>query len=516
MSKETYQIFLSSTSVDLKLYRDKVREFIERLRLTTIRMETFGARPNLPFKTCELEVKECDALIVIVGKRYGWVPGVKDGGDGIKSITWWEVKWALEAGKPVYAFLCDQKQVMNLESEQDRLIEAKTEKEFIEIGNAVSNLVKFRTFLDGETTRETFNSVDDLAAKVTSSLQDWVLKIAIENAKTSYSNERSIIAPAFGHQNQTTTEGELHNYEQLYWQEQIRWTSAKCIFQNTESDSEIGIAIIAGKANLNHPTLAEVTGISQFDMRNEKSTQRPDDYTTAIAALLTGKSVDDSNYKGMLPNIKLSVFQVLSDTYSATDSILLAAIDAAIIGGNKIICLSLGGTSKSVVYEKVFERVHDLGVIMVCAAGNEATNNPSYPASYPHCIAVASLDSSNILSDFSNYGEWVTTSAPGEDIPTAEGSKYYNKGSGTTFACTIATAVVALMLYANKDLNPDEVKEILKTTGSPVYDKKGNKMSFSQIDTFKAVQAALKMAKGNKKNVAPKKDKISRTKESKK
>src|SRR4051812_41733137 len=120
MSKETYQIFLSSTSVELKLYRDKVREFIERLRLTAIRMETFGARPNIPFKTCELQVKECDALIVIVGKRYGWMPSSKEGGDGIKSITWWEVVWALEAGKPVYAFLCDLKTDLNLENEQDR------------------------------------------------------------------------------------------------------------------------------------------------------------------------------------------------------------------------------------------------------------------------------------------------------------------------------------------------------------------------------------------------------------
>jgi len=54
-------------------------------------------------------VRKCDALIVIVGHRYGWVPTKKDGGDGVKSITWWEVKWALDAGKPVYAFLVDPK-----------------------------------------------------------------------------------------------------------------------------------------------------------------------------------------------------------------------------------------------------------------------------------------------------------------------------------------------------------------------------------------------------------------------
>src|SRR5262245_66570968 len=110
---------------------------IQRLRQTTIRMESFGAKPSKPLAACRAEVHKADALIVIVGHRYGWVPRKADGGDGTTSITWWEVKWALEAKKPVYAFLADPSAPWSGQREQDRLTDATSDKAVIEIGRAV-------------------------------------------------------------------------------------------------------------------------------------------------------------------------------------------------------------------------------------------------------------------------------------------------------------------------------------------------------------------------------------------
>ncbi len=86
----TLKIFLSSTSDDLWPHRDKVRERMEKLGQATIHMGAFGARPTDPMTTCRRNVEACDALVVIVGHRYGWVPSVDEGGDGEKSITWWK------------------------------------------------------------------------------------------------------------------------------------------------------------------------------------------------------------------------------------------------------------------------------------------------------------------------------------------------------------------------------------------------------------------------------------------
>ncbi|WP_448639716.1 DUF4062 domain-containing protein [Geodermatophilus sp. URMC 63] len=107
MARRVLDIFLSSTSVNLREHRSTVTDVLSQMGQFAVWMETFGARPNKPLDTCREEVEACDALIVLVGHRYGWVPSETDGGDGKRSITWFEVQWALDAGRPVYAFLAD-------------------------------------------------------------------------------------------------------------------------------------------------------------------------------------------------------------------------------------------------------------------------------------------------------------------------------------------------------------------------------------------------------------------------
>jgi hypothetical protein len=189
MPREVFDIFLSSTSKDLQACRAKVTEMIDRMRQTTVRMETFGAKPAKPLAACRDEVQNCDALIVIVGHRYGWIPSKKDGGDGERSITWWEVKWALDKGKPVYAFLVDPDATWVGEREQDRLTSATTDQAAHEVWHAVRKLQDFRAFLDADTTRELFLSADDLAAKVATSLHDWLLEQAVKAARAAYPKE---------------------------------------------------------------------------------------------------------------------------------------------------------------------------------------------------------------------------------------------------------------------------------------------------------------------------------------
>ena len=77
-----YRIFLSSTAIDMEAHRQKVSDAIMRMGDLPVAMETFGARPNEPVEVCQNKVRECDALIVMVAHRYGWVPGADEGGDG--------------------------------------------------------------------------------------------------------------------------------------------------------------------------------------------------------------------------------------------------------------------------------------------------------------------------------------------------------------------------------------------------------------------------------------------------
>ena len=179
------KVFLSSTSIDLTPHRAKVRDIVDRLSQVSVCMETFGARPTSPLETCRQAVQRADALVVLVGHRYGWIPSTDEGGDGEKSITWWEVQWARDAGKPVYAYLVDPLAPWPGEREQDRLLQATSAEARDEVGRAVASLLAFREFLDTKTTRELFTSSDDLGGKVATSLHHWLLAEHMKIAPTS-------------------------------------------------------------------------------------------------------------------------------------------------------------------------------------------------------------------------------------------------------------------------------------------------------------------------------------------
>jgi hypothetical protein len=63
---QSLRVFLSSTAQDLKTHREKVAFAIEQIGGSSIRMETFGARPGTPVQTCIESVTRADVLIAIV------------------------------------------------------------------------------------------------------------------------------------------------------------------------------------------------------------------------------------------------------------------------------------------------------------------------------------------------------------------------------------------------------------------------------------------------------------------
>jgi tetratricopeptide (TPR) repeat protein len=178
MNKTTgsvYRIFLSSTAIDMVEHRKKFIDAILRMGDLPVAMETFGALPNEPVEVCKNKVGESNALVVMVAHRYGWIPGIDEGGDGFKSITWIEVETALNEGIPVFAFLVDMNYGWNQPKEQDLLLKAKGKEDIEKVVQNVNALKDFREFLENKAglTRETFTSPEDLAVKVATSLSNW-------------------------------------------------------------------------------------------------------------------------------------------------------------------------------------------------------------------------------------------------------------------------------------------------------------------------------------------------------
>src|SRR5260221_2815211 len=169
------RIFISSTAVDLRDYREKVRDAVLRLENLPIAMETFSAQSGQPAGECMRMAAEADAVICVVAHRYGYVPPPDLGGDGERSITWLEVDAAKRAGKPVFAFLVDPKAPWTEVKEQDRLTSEPPEK-IPEIVKAVQKLQEFKAYLERETARQTFTDPKDLGSYITAALANFAPK----------------------------------------------------------------------------------------------------------------------------------------------------------------------------------------------------------------------------------------------------------------------------------------------------------------------------------------------------
>ncbi|RCV65974.1 protein of unknown function (DUF4062) [Methanophagales archaeon] len=96
------KIFVSSTYLDLNKYRAEAKKAIEESGNEFVGMETFQSHTHEPTEFCPERVEECDAFVLLVAYRYGYIP------EGTEiSITQLVYEHALRNKIPVRVYLTD-------------------------------------------------------------------------------------------------------------------------------------------------------------------------------------------------------------------------------------------------------------------------------------------------------------------------------------------------------------------------------------------------------------------------
>jgi subtilisin len=255
----------------------------------------------------------------------------------------------------------------------------------------------------------------------------------------------------------------------------------------TATGSGIRVAILDTGFDVEHPDFAgrAITTRSFIPGEDVHDGHGHGTHTTGTAC---GSADPPSGRRyGVAAEAEIFSGKVLNSSGSGTDTGILAGIDWAITNACRIVSMSLGADIRQVstTYEAVGQRALAAGTLIVAAAGNNAsreTGNVGFvgvPANSPSIMAVAAVDSSLAIADFSAgassvAGGEIDIAGPGVDVysswPMPEQT---NTISGTSMA-TPHVAGIAALWAQTRDLSGkalwDAVVQAAKKLDLPVSD----------------------------------------------
>lgn len=221
----------------------------------------------------------------------------------------------------------------------------------------------------------------------------------------------------------------------------------------------VRVAILDTGLDLTHPDYAARDVLTASFVAGE-TVQDGNGHGTHTAGTACGPLAPAGTQRryGVAHQAELMVGKVLSDSGSGTDSGVLAGMSWAIAGGARVISMSLGSdvAEVSTTYETVGRRALAAGVLIIAAAGNNASRDqgdPGFvgvPANSPSIMAVGAVDQDLALAPFSAgssgvEGGQVDLVAPGVEVySTSPQPQLYDLLSGTSMATPHVAGIAAL------------------------------------------------------------------------
>lgn len=146
---------------------------------------------------------------------------------------------------------------------------------------------------------------------------------------------------------------------------------------------------------------------------------------------------------------------------------LTEAINIAVKDKVDIINISLGTYISDYKLEEAVSNAINTGIIIVAAAGNDASNQYLFPASYNNVISVTGVDMNGNYLLTNNRNNKICISAPGEKIPVE--NSYNNERVlvetyGSSAASAIVTEVIAVLKSISPEIDSKDICNIFEKT----------------------------------------------------
>jgi len=299
----------------------------------------------------------------------------------------------------------------------------------------------------------------------------------------------------------------------------------------------INIAILDTGVDDEHESLngkyvagVDTTGPTDLEFNPDDASDHDIFHGTHVAGIAMGDGGAGGDYMGIAPGAGLIDVRVLNEKGEGTSESVIRGIEWCIANKDRynirVLNLSLGTDSNSNGSDAQSQAVNaaaEAGLVVVAAVGNDGEDGYiSSPGAADGAISVGALFDHNTINrgndtvasysncgprldddDYDPYDELKPdVTGPGTYIWSAKGSNGvasngYQQLSGTSMATPHVAGVVALMLQANPNLTPEEIKEVLHDTsearGVPYSPSLSHKYSTSygwgMVDAYAAVRS---------------------------
>ena len=230
----------------------------------------------------------------------------------------------------------------------------------------------------------------------------------------------------------------------------------------------------------------------------DNNNKTDDDYShgSFCAGIIGADAHNQKGSRGVNWKTSLMAVKIIDHLGFGTSESVLGGITYAVKQGANVLNASFRVEGWDQGLYDLIQWAGTKNVLVVASAGNlsldnDEDENPTYPASFdlPNIISVASYNSKDRLSSFSNYGKSkVDIGAPGERIFSTK-LDGYRIADGTSYAAPFVTGVAALVKAYNPGLSLQEWKNRILLTSTPLeYYEKEHVATAGRVNAYNALK----------------------------
>jgi subtilisin family serine protease len=200
------------------------------------------------------------------------------------------------------------------------------------------------------------------------------------------------------------------------------------------------------------------------DSQQDNDPYSINDHGTHVLGLMGAVGNNGIGVTGGAWNIRIMAsragFEDTEGVGRVAQSASIPCMEWAVAHGASIINMSYGSAGFSQSENLAIQSCWANGAVLCGAAGNEHLSSLHYPAGYTNVVAVGSVDQTDEVSDFSNYGVWVDCFAPGNMVMSTV-IPGYTEYPGTSMASPNAAGVFAVLWSLFPTLTNQELVDLV-------------------------------------------------------